>query len=77
MFLSRKTGSALILNIFNFQFFYTIRRYIIMKWGGYSNKAANKVTEAVSKVFGVRGLSILLSVVAFALLVGATHKWTF
>ncbi len=48
-----------------------------MKWGGYSNKAANKVTEAVSKVFGVRGLSILLSVVAFALLVGATHKWTF
>lgn len=48
-----------------------------MKWGGNSNKAGEKMTELVGKVFGVRGLSILLSIVAFSLLVGASQKWGF
>lgn len=47
-----------------------------MKWGGYSNKAAEKLTETVGKIFGVKGLSILLSIGVFALLSGAIHKWT-
>ena len=46
-----------------------------MKWGGNSNKAGEKITELVGKVFGARGLSILLGISTFALLVGAIHKW--
>ena len=46
-----------------------------MKWGGISNKAGDKLTEAIGKVFGVKGLSILLSVTTFALLVSAVSKW--
>ncbi len=46
-----------------------------MKWGGNSNKAGEKVTEFVGKVFGARGLSILVTIAAFALLVGAFNKW--
>ncbi|MBS3791449.1 hypothetical protein KGY77_02210 [Candidatus Bipolaricaulota bacterium] len=46
-----------------------------MKWGEHSNKAAEKVTETLGKVFGVRGLSVLLTVGVFALLSGAIHKW--
>ncbi|MCF7891338.1 hypothetical protein K9M78_08985 [Candidatus Bipolaricaulota bacterium] len=46
-----------------------------MKWGGSSNKAGEKLTELVGKAFGVRGLSILVTIAAFALLIGANHKW--
>ncbi|MCF7876346.1 hypothetical protein K9M06_04745 [Candidatus Bipolaricaulota bacterium] len=46
-----------------------------MKWGENSNKAGEKVTELVGKVFGARGLSILLGIATFALLVGAISKW--
>lgn len=46
-----------------------------MKWGENSNKAGEKITELVGKVFGARGLSILLSITTFALLIGAIHKW--
>lgn len=46
-----------------------------MKWGEHSDKAANKITELVGKVFGVRGVSILLGIAAFALLAGAHVKW--
>ncbi|MBS3814611.1 hypothetical protein KGY63_04445 [Candidatus Bipolaricaulota bacterium] len=48
-----------------------------MKWGGTSNKAGEKVTKMVGKAFGVRGLSILVAIAAFALLIGASHKWVF
>ncbi len=46
-----------------------------MKWGGSSKKAGEKITEIVGKVFGARGLSILLGIATFALLVGAINKW--
>lgn len=46
-----------------------------MKWGGNSNKSGEKLTELIGKVFGVRGLTILLGISAFALLVGAVNKW--
>jgi hypothetical protein len=46
-----------------------------MKWGGNSNKAADKLTEAIGKIFGAKGLSILLSIATFALLVSAGVKW--
>lgn len=46
-----------------------------MKWGKKSSKVGKKLTELVGKVFGVRGVSILLGIAVFALLVGANHKW--
>ncbi|MBS3812494.1 hypothetical protein KGY64_01565 [Candidatus Bipolaricaulota bacterium] len=46
-----------------------------MKWGKNSNNAAHKLTELVGRVAGVRGISVLLTIVAFSLLVGATFKW--
>lgn len=46
-----------------------------MKWGKNSNKAGEKLTQMIGKVFGVRGISILLGITAFALLVSAMHKW--
>ena len=46
-----------------------------MKWGGHSNKAAEKLTEVIGKIFGAKGLSILLTIATFALLVGAVNKW--
>lgn len=45
-----------------------------MKWGN-SNKAGEKLTELVGNVFGTRGLTILLGISTFALLVGAINKW--
>jgi len=47
-----------------------------MKWGGSSEKAGKKVTEFVGKLFGAKGLSILLGVATFAFLVSAVSKWT-
>ena len=46
-----------------------------MKWGENSDKAGEKLTEIVGNLFGAKGISILLGVATFALLVGATHKW--
>lgn len=46
-----------------------------MKWGEGSNKAGEKITDIVGKVFGARGLSILLGISIFALLVGGINKW--
>jgi len=46
-----------------------------MKWGGNSNKAGEKLTEVIGKFLGVKGLSILLGVSAFAFLVSAISKW--
>lgn len=47
-----------------------------MKWGKNSKKAAEKLTETVANFFGAKGLSILLGVTTFALLVSAISKWT-
>ena len=47
-----------------------------MKWGGNSHKAADKITKTLSKIFGVKGISVLITITAFALLSGAVHKWT-
>jgi len=46
-----------------------------MKWGEDSDKTANKITELVGNVFGAKGISVLLSIAAFALLAGASFKW--
>lgn len=46
-----------------------------MKWGKSSNNAAHKLTELVGRVAGVRGISILLTIAVFSLLIGATAKW--
>ena len=46
-----------------------------MKWGEHSDKAASKITELVGNVFGAKGVSILMSIAAFALLAGASFKW--
>jgi hypothetical protein len=42
-----------------------------MKWGGYSEKAA----ERISKLFGGRGIYILLILAAFVMMSGASDKW--
>lgn len=46
-----------------------------MKWGEYSDKPAEKVTKFFSKIFGAKGLYILLVLAAFVLLSGADSKW--
>ncbi len=46
-----------------------------MKWGGYNDKAAEKVTKFVSNLIGARGLYILLVLAMFILLSGAGHKF--
>ena len=46
-----------------------------MKWGKNSNKAGDKITEFVGKIFGAKGLSILLGISTFALLISAVSKW--
>lgn len=46
-----------------------------MKWGDNSKKSAEKLTETIGKFFGAKGLSILLGVTTFALLVSAVSKW--
>ncbi|MFP4588385.1 MAG: hypothetical protein ACOCZX_02640 [Candidatus Bipolaricaulota bacterium] len=48
-----------------------------MKWGGNSEEAANKLTEALGNVIGTKGLYILITLAAFALLTGAPIKWRF
>jgi len=42
-----------------------------MKWG----TSSDKMIKALSKVFGVRGLYILLALAALVLLSGASDKW--
>ena len=46
-----------------------------MKWGKNSKQVGDKLTQLVGKVFGAKGLSVLVSVSLFALLVSAMHKW--
>lgn len=48
-----------------------------MKWGGYSNEATEKFNKTLGKLFGAKGVSILLAIAVFSLLVGATSKWGF
>jgi len=52
-----------------------LRRYT-MKWGEYSNKAAEKVNKFTGKILSVRGVGVLLALAAFAVLSGANWKWT-
>jgi hypothetical protein len=42
-----------------------------MKWG----ISSNRMTKALSKVLGVKGLYILLALAALVLLSGAGDKW--
>lgn len=46
-----------------------------MKWGGSTNKVEYKVTKALNRVVGARGLYILLALAALILLSGAHDKW--
>lgn len=46
-----------------------------MKWGGNSSKVADKLTKTIGNIFGAKGLSILLTIATFALLIGAVNKW--
>ena len=42
-----------------------------MKWEGYNDKAE----RVVRKLFGVKGLTYLVSILMLGLLVGASAKW--
>ena len=46
-----------------------------MKWGKNSGETADKLTEIIGEIFGARGLSVLMTVATFALLIGAINKW--
>lgn len=46
-----------------------------MKWGEYSENAADRVTNFALKIFGSRGLYILLVLAALVILSGAGDKW--
>jgi hypothetical protein len=47
------------------------RKELEMKWG----ISSNRMTKALSKVLGVKGLYILLALAALVLLSGAGDKW--
>ncbi len=46
-----------------------------MKWGKVSDKAVERVERFTMKLFGAKGLYILLALAAFILLSGANDKW--
>ncbi len=46
-----------------------------MKWGSNSKNAGERLTKFISKIFGVKGVSVLLVIATFALLAGASFKW--
>ena len=46
-----------------------------MKWGKHSDKAVERVERFVARVFGVKGLYILLALAALLLLSSASDKW--
>jgi len=51
------------------------KEVLAMKWGEYSEKAADRVTNFALKIFGSRGLYILLVLAALVILSGAGDKW--
>ncbi len=47
-----------------------------MKWQGYNEKAAERVTDAITKVFGTRSFYTIVTLAALAAVLAATVKWT-
>ncbi|MFW6388106.1 MAG: hypothetical protein ACOC0B_02415 [bacterium] len=47
-----------------------------MKWEGYNDKAAERVTNAITKVFGSRSLYTIVTLAALATLLVASVKWS-
>ena len=46
-----------------------------MKWGKVSDKAVERVERFALKIFGAKGLYVLLALAALILLSGAGDKW--
>ncbi len=47
-----------------------------MKWEGYNDKAAERVTKSITKVFGPRILYTLVTIATIAMVLVASNKWT-
>ncbi|TVQ22766.1 MAG: hypothetical protein EA383_15120 [Spirochaetaceae bacterium] len=47
-----------------------------MKWEGYNDKAAERVTNSITKVFGPRILYTLVTIATIAMVLVANNKWT-
>lgn len=47
-----------------------------MKWEGYTNKAAERVTDKITKKFGPRFLYTLVTIASIAMVLVANNKWT-
>jgi predicted membrane protein len=46
-----------------------------MKWGGYSQKAGEKLTKKLTEKIGTKGIYVLITLASLALLIGASDKW--
>lgn len=47
-----------------------------MKWEGYNDKAAERVTNAITKVFGSRSLYTIVTLASLAMVLVASVKWS-
>lgn len=46
-----------------------------MKWEGYNDKASEKATKAITRVFGYRALYTLVTLAAVGMVLVASSKW--
>ncbi|MFP4508585.1 MAG: hypothetical protein ACOC4I_04810 [Spirochaetota bacterium] len=47
-----------------------------MKWTGYADKAAERVTDGITRKFGPRFLFTLITIASIAMVLVASNKWT-